>query len=61
MEFVGNHFSTVLHAASTNLNISADFSMNDVREFGLAAGGAVRGRLPPERLRVFADSACRTS
>jgi iron(III) transport system ATP-binding protein len=53
MEFVGNHFSTVLHAANTNLNISADFSMNDVREFGLASGKTVPVRLPPERLRVF--------
>jgi iron(III) transport system ATP-binding protein len=53
MEFVGNHFSTVLHAANTNLNISADFSMNDVREFGLASGKMVPVRLPPERLRVF--------
>ena len=53
MEFVGNHFSTVLHAENTNLNISADFSMNDVREFGLAAGKTVPIRLPPDRLRVF--------
>ena len=53
MEFVGNHFSTVLHAENTNLNISADFSMNDVREFGLASGKTVPIRLPPERLRVF--------
>ena len=53
MEFVGNHFSTVLHAVNTNLNISADFSMNDVREFELASGKTVPVRLPPERRRVF--------
>jgi iron(III) transport system ATP-binding protein len=53
MEFVGNRFSTVLHATNANLNISADFSMNDVREHALASGRTVLVSLPPERLRVF--------
>jgi iron(III) transport system ATP-binding protein len=53
MEFVGSHFSTVLHAAGTNLNVTADLSMNDVRSLGLVAGRSVAVHLPPSRLKVF--------
>ena len=56
MEFIGNHFATTLHAVGTSLNISADLSINDVRDLGIAPGGTIRIALPPERLRVFADS-----
>jgi iron(III) transport system ATP-binding protein len=55
MEFVGNHFATTLHVNGTNLNISADFTTNDVRALGIAAGATIRVQLPPERLRVFAE------
>jgi iron(III) transport system ATP-binding protein len=55
MEFIGNHFATTLHAVGTNLNFSADLSMNDVRDLGIAAGATVQVALPPERLRVFAQ------
>ena len=54
MEFIGNHFATSLHATGTNLGFSADFSMNDVRDLGIASGVAIKASLPPERLRVFA-------
>jgi iron(III) transport system ATP-binding protein len=53
MEFVGSHFSTVLHAHGTNLNVTADLSMNDVRSLGLAAGRSIPVQLPPDRLKVF--------
>ena len=53
MEFIGNHFSTTLHAVGTGLSISADFSMNDVRDLRIAAGGTIQVVLPAERLRVF--------
>jgi iron(III) transport system ATP-binding protein len=55
MEFVGNHFATNLHVRGTNLNLSADLSMNAVRDLGIVAGGSVRITLPANRLRVFAE------
>ena len=55
MEFIGNHFSTTLHAVGTSLNFSADLSMNDVRDLGIASGGTIEVALPPDRLRVFAQ------
>jgi len=54
MEFVGNHFTTMLHVRGTGLNVSADLSMNDVRDLGVRPGGSIRASLPIERLRVFA-------
>ena len=53
MEFVGSHFSTVLHAQGTSLNVTADLSMNDVRSLGLVAGRSIPVLLPPDRLKVF--------
>ncbi len=53
MEFVGNHFTTVLHAEGTSLNVTADLSMNDVRDMDIAAGKTIVVQLPPKRLRVF--------
>jgi iron(III) transport system ATP-binding protein len=53
MEFIGNHFQTTLHARGTSLNLSADLSINAVRDLGIAAGATIRVALPPERLRVF--------
>jgi iron(III) transport system ATP-binding protein len=57
MEFMGNHFSTTMHILGSNLNISADLSMNDVRDLGIKPGARVRAALPPDRLRVFATAA----
>jgi len=54
MEFIGNHFSTTLHAIGTGLNLSADLSINDVRDLGISSGKTIPAMLPPERLRVFA-------
>ena len=54
MEFMGNHFSTTLQVPGSHLNISADFSMNEVRDLGIKPGGRVKVALPAERLRVFA-------
>ncbi len=55
MEFIGNHFSTTLHAVGTSLNLSADLSINDVRDLGISPGSTITVMLPPERLRVFPD------
>ncbi|HEX2528667.1 MAG TPA: putative 2-aminoethylphosphonate ABC transporter ATP-binding protein [Geminicoccus sp.] len=55
MEFIGNHFATSLHVTGTSLGFSADLSMNDVRDLGIAPGIAIRASLPPDRLRVFAS------
>jgi iron(III) transport system ATP-binding protein len=55
MEFIGNHFSTTLHAVGTSLNLSVDLSMNAVRDLGIAPGAVIPVRLPPERLRVFLE------
>lgn len=57
MEFMGNHFSTTLHVQGSNLNISADLSMNDVRDLGIKPGARVMASLPTDRLRVFATAA----
>ncbi len=55
MEFIGNHFATTLHASGTNLNFSADFSINAVRDLGISSGATIEVALPPKRLRVFAQ------
>jgi len=57
MEFMGNHFSTNLHVVGTSLNISADLSMNDVRDLGIKPGATIPAALPADRLRVFAPTA----
>jgi iron(III) transport system ATP-binding protein len=57
MEFMGNHFSTTLHVAGTNLNVSADLSINAVRDLGIKPGAKVKAALPIDRLRVFATPA----
>ena len=54
---MGNHFSTTLHVLGSNLNISADLSMNDVRDLGIKPGVRAKAVLPAERLRVFATAA----
>jgi iron(III) transport system ATP-binding protein len=53
MEFMGNHFATTLHVAGTSLNLSADLSMNDVRELAIRPGAKLRAALPADRLRIF--------
>jgi iron(III) transport system ATP-binding protein len=55
MEFIGSHFATTLHAVGTSLNLSADLSINDVRDLGIAAGATIPVALPPDRLRVFVE------
>jgi iron(III) transport system ATP-binding protein len=57
MEFMGNHFSTTMHFLGSNLNISADLSMNDVRDLGIKPGARINAALPSDRLRVFATTA----
>jgi iron(III) transport system ATP-binding protein len=57
MEFMGSHFSTTLHLTGTNLSISADLSMNDVRDLNIMPGARVRAALPADRLRVFTGAA----
>ena len=47
--------ATTLHANGTSLNFSADLSINDVRDLGITPGSTIDVRLPPNRLRVFAQ------
>jgi iron(III) transport system ATP-binding protein len=54
MEFIGNHFSTTLEGLGGGLTLAVDLSINAVRDLGIAPGGTIPVRLPPERLRVFA-------
>jgi len=55
MEFIGNHFQTTLHVPGTNLDISADLSINAVRDLGIRPGRTIPICLPPDRLRVFPE------
>ncbi len=55
MEFIGNHFQTTLHVPGTNLDISADLSINAVRDLGIRPGRRIPICLPPDRLRVFPE------
>jgi iron(III) transport system ATP-binding protein len=57
MEFMGNHFTTTMHILGSNLNISADLSMNVVRDLGIKPGARIQAALPSDRLRVFATTA----
>jgi iron(III) transport system ATP-binding protein len=54
MEFMGNHFATTLHLSGSSLSVSADLSMNDVRDLGIRPGSRVSAALPADRLHVFA-------
>ncbi|MDO8876399.1 MAG: putative 2-aminoethylphosphonate ABC transporter ATP-binding protein [Pseudolabrys sp.] len=56
MEFMGNHFATTLHVSGTHLNVSADLSMNDVRDLSIRPGSKVKAGLPADRLRVFSTT-----
>jgi iron(III) transport system ATP-binding protein len=55
MEFIGGYCSATLHAVGTDLHLSADLPMNDVRDLGIAPGQTVPTALPANRLRVFAE------
>jgi iron(III) transport system ATP-binding protein len=57
MEFMGNHFSTTLRLDGSSLDVSADLSMNDVRDLGIKPGTRVKALLPADRLRVFSAAA----
>jgi iron(III) transport system ATP-binding protein len=53
VEFVGNHVAASLRARGGALAVTADLSLNDVRDLGIAPGRGLAVALPPERLRVF--------
>ena len=55
MEYIGGYCSATLHAVGTDLHLSADLPMNDVRDLGIAPGQTVPTDLPANRLRVFAE------
>jgi iron(III) transport system ATP-binding protein len=57
MEFMGNHFTTAMHVVGSQLSLSADLSINDVRDLGIRPGGRINVALPTDRLRVFAAGA----
>jgi iron(III) transport system ATP-binding protein len=55
MEFMGNHYATMLQLPGSRLSVSADLSMNDVRDLGIRTGVRIAAALPPDRLHVFAS------
>ena len=56
MEFTGTISPRRCTFPGTRLSVSADVSINDVRDLGVTPGRTIRIALPPERLRVFVDS-----
>jgi iron(III) transport system ATP-binding protein len=53
LEFVGHHIVATLHAPGSAFAITADLSLNDVRDLGIEPGWSLPIVLPPERLCVF--------
>ncbi|MFO1058642.1 MAG: putative 2-aminoethylphosphonate ABC transporter ATP-binding protein [Dongiaceae bacterium] len=53
MEFLGSFFRARLAPEVSAAELSADFSVNAVRDLGLAAGGNVAVALPRDRLSVY--------
>ncbi|HJQ59001.1 MAG TPA: putative 2-aminoethylphosphonate ABC transporter ATP-binding protein [Vineibacter sp.] len=54
MEFLGSFFRASMHpVAAEDLAIQGDFSINLVRDLGLAPGQTIRIALPPDRLIAF--------
>jgi iron(III) transport system ATP-binding protein len=57
MEFLGSFCRATLVASENNVKVIADFSANVVRDLNLHEGMNMIVQLPPDKLRVFADSA----
>jgi iron(III) transport system ATP-binding protein len=55
MEFMGNHFATTLHLPGSNLSVTTNLSMNDVRDLGILPGARIPAAFPADRLHVFAS------
>jgi iron(III) transport system ATP-binding protein len=54
MEFLGSFFrATLMPATGDTVTVQGDFSINLVRDHGLAPGQTIRIALPPERLIAF--------
>jgi iron(III) transport system ATP-binding protein len=57
MEFLGSFYrGTLAPTAAEDQRITADFSINAVRDLGLVDGMMLPVVLPPDRIRVFAKS-----
>jgi iron(III) transport system ATP-binding protein len=53
VEFLGSFCRVVLAVNGGDHSLLADFSINAVRDLGIAEGMALQVAMPPERLRVF--------
>ena len=57
LEFLGSFFRANLRAGGTDgVEFRADFSVNLVRDIGVAKGGSLAVALPEDRIRVFVGS-----
>jgi iron(III) transport system ATP-binding protein len=57
MEFLGSFFRARLAPTAAEAEFAADFSINAVRDLGLADGSDIQVALPPDRIRVFPQRA----
>jgi iron(III) transport system ATP-binding protein len=58
LEFLGSFYRGALHSdAAPGVAITADFSINAMRDLRLQAGQSLTVALPPDRVRVFARPA----
>ncbi|MDZ4736920.1 MAG: putative 2-aminoethylphosphonate ABC transporter ATP-binding protein [Rhodospirillaceae bacterium] len=58
LEFLGSFYRAALHSeAAPGVAITADFSINAMRDLRLEAGQPLTVALPPERVRVFSRPA----
>ena len=56
VEFLGAFSRVTLRVAGIEQPLTADLSLNDMTEFRPQPGGPLRVAIPPERLRVFAET-----
>jgi iron(III) transport system ATP-binding protein len=57
LEFLGSYCRAALSLDGAELSLTADFSMNAMRDLGINIGKTVTIALPPDRLRVFGGKA----
>jgi iron(III) transport system ATP-binding protein len=57
LEFLGSFCRATLRAASSEVTLTADFSINLMRDLDVGIGKTLEIALPADRLRVFAGEA----
>jgi iron(III) transport system ATP-binding protein len=57
LEFLGSFYRATLRPRESDpTRFRADFSINLMRDLGIAEGGEVTVSLPPEHLRIYKDT-----